>query len=86
MGEVAISKLPNKGKAFWHLETFLDDDQIVHTVKILKPDLSGVFVNVNHLTSLELYFELDNPQVYSDGSNNLAQEEDNQKEGEIFLR
>ena len=39
-------------------------------------------VNVNHLISLELYFELENPQVYTDGSNNSAQvggdlEEDN---------
>ena len=26
-------------------------------------------VNANHLISLELYFELENPQVYTDGSN-----------------
>ena len=26
-------------------------------------------VNVNHLISLELYFELENPQVYTDGCN-----------------
>ena len=39
-------------------------------------------VNVNHLISLELYFELENPQVYTDGSNSLTHvggdmEEDN---------
>ena len=39
-------------------------------------------VNVNHLISLELYFELENPQVYTEESNSSAQgggdmEEDN---------
>ena len=64
------------------METFRGDDQVIRTVKILKPDLSEVVVNVNHLISLELYFELENPQVYTDGSNKSAQvggdlEEDN---------
>ena len=86
MGEVALFKLPNKAKAYWPLvrilQTFPDDDQVIRTVKILKPDLSEVVVNVNHLISLELYFKLENPQVYTDGSNNSAQvrgdmEEDN---------
>ena len=40
---------------------------------LLKPDLNEVVVNVNHLISLELYFELENPQVYTDGSNSSAQ-------------
>ena len=73
VGEVALFKLPNKAKAYWPLvrilQTFPDDDQVIRTVKILKPDLSEVVVNVNHLISLELYFELENPQVYTDGSN-----------------
>ena len=86
MGEVAWFKLPNKAKAYWPLarilQTFPDDDQVICTVKILKSDLSEVVVNVNHLISLELYFELENVQVYTDGSNNSAQvgvdlEEDN---------
>ena len=77
VGEVALFKLPNKAKAYWPLvrilQIFPDDDQVIHTVKILKPDLSEVVVNVNHLISLELYFELENPQVYTDGYNNSAQ-------------
>ena len=86
MGEVALFKLPNRAKAHWPLvrilQTFPDDDQVICTVKILKPDLSEMVVNVNHLISLELYFQLENPQVYNDGSNNSAQvggdlEEDN---------
>ena len=86
VGEVALFELPNKAKAYWPLvrilQTFPDDDQVIHTVKILKLDLSEVVVNVNHLISFELYFELENPQVYTDGSNSSAQvggdmEEDN---------
>ena len=86
MGEVALFKLPNKAKAYWPLvrilQTFPGDNQVIRTVKILKPDLSEVVVSVNQLISLELYFELENPQVYTDGSNNSAQvrgdlEEDN---------
>ena len=77
MGEVALFKLPNKAKAYWPLvrilQTFPDNDQVIRTVKILKPDLSEVVVNVNHLISLELYFELENPQVYTDGSDNSTQ-------------
>ena len=86
VGEVALFKLPNKAKAYWPLvrilQTFPDDDQVIRTVKTLNPDLSEVVVNVNHLISLELCFELENPQVYTDGSNSSAQvggdmEEDN---------
>ena len=76
MGEVALFKLPNKAKAYWPLVRILQkfpDDQVIRTVKILKPDLSEVVVNVNHLIYLELYFELENPQVYTDGSNSSAQ-------------
>ena len=73
MGEVSLFQLPNKAKAYWPLvriqQIFPDDDQVIRTAKILKPDLSEVVVNVNHLISLELYFELKNPQVYTDGSN-----------------
>ena len=84
VGEVALFKLPNKAKAFWPivriLETFPDNDQVVCTVKILKPDLSEVIVN--YLISLELYFELENPQVYTDGFNNSAQGEGDLDENE----
>ena len=77
VGEVVLFKLPNKAKAFWPLvrilETFPDNDQVVRTVKILKPDLSEAIVTVSYLISLELYFELENHLVYTDGSNNSAQ-------------
>ena len=55
VGEVALFKLPNKAKAYWPLvrilQTFPDDDQVIRTVKILKPNLSEVVVSVNHLIS-----------------------------------
>ena len=58
VGEVALFKLPNKAKAFWPLvrilETFPDNDQVVRTIKVLKPDLSEVIVNANYLISRTL--------------------------------
>ena len=49
MGEVVLVKLPNKAKALWPfvriLKTFPGSDQVVRTVKILKPDLSEIIVN-----------------------------------------
>ena len=72
VGEVALFKLPNKAKAFWPLarvlETFPDENQVVRTFRVLKSDQSEAVVNVNHLISLELYLELNNPQIYSANS------------------
>ena len=77
VGEAALFKLPNKAKAFWPLvrvlETFPDENQVVRTVRVLKPDQSEAVVNVNHLISLELYFELNNPQIYSANSDESSQ-------------
>ena len=57
-------KLSDKTKAFQPLvrvfETFPEENQVVCTVKGLKPDLSELVVNVNHLISLELYIKFDN--------------------------
>ena len=90
VGEVALLKLPDKAKAYWPLvrilETFPDNDEVVRTVKISKPDLSEVIVNVNYFISLELYFELETPQAYTDGSNNSAQEGITWKKMKICLR
>ena len=77
-----LTKLKFFGLWLRYFETFPDNDQIVRTVKILKPDLSEVIVNVNYLISLELYFELENPQACTDGSNNLTQEGDKLEEDE----
>ena len=45
------------------LKTFPGDNQNACTAIVLMPDLSEEVVNVNHLTSLELYVELDNLHV-----------------------
>ena len=67
VGEVALFNLSTKAKAYLPLvrilQMFPDNNQAIRTVKILKPDLGEVVVNVNHLISLELYFELENPQM-----------------------
>ena len=72
VGEVVLFKLSNKALVRI-LETFPDNDQVVLTVKILKPDLSEVIVDANYLIFLELYFELENPQINTNGFNNSAQ-------------
>ena len=67
VGEVAFCKVPSKTKPYWPLvlitETFPDENEIVRTVKILKPDGKTVTVNVSHLIPLELFKELDMPQT-----------------------
>ena len=77
VGEVVLFKLPNKAKAFWPLlrvlETFPDENQVIFTIRVLKPDQSEAVVNVNHLISLELYFELNNRQIYSANSDESSQ-------------
>ena len=85
VGEVALFRLPNKAKAFWPLvrvvETFPDASNVVRTVRVLKPDHSEAVVNINHLISLELYLELNNPQIYSAGSDESSQGDDDSSNG-----
>ena len=76
VGEIALFRLPNRAKAFWPLvrilETFPDENNVIRTVHIPKPDHSKSTVNVNHLSSLELYSELDRPRVVARDSNILG--------------
>ena len=81
-GEVALFKLPSKARSFWPLvrveETYSDDDGVIRTVLIVKPDGSRVTVNVGHLIPLELYLELNDPNLYDmppDGQENLENSE-----------
>ena len=88
VGEIALLKLPNKAKAFWPLvrvlETFPDKDQVVRSVKVLKPAQNEVVVNVKHLIVLELYFELNNPQIYSDNTDESTQRESDSEMEEVM--
>ena len=88
VGEIALLKLPNKAKAFWPLvrvlETFPDKDQVVRSVKVLKPDQNEVVVNVKHLIVLELYFELNNTQIYSDNTDESTQRESDSEMEEVM--
>ena len=71
-GEIALFKLPSKGRPFWPLvrvvDTFPDEEQVIRTVRVAKPDKSEVVVNVKHLIPLELYSELNNPNLYDGAS------------------
>ena len=62
------------------METFPDKDQVVRSVKVLKPDQNEVVVNFKHLIVLELYFELNNPQIYSDTDESTQRESDSEME------
>ena len=67
-GEIALFRLPSKARSYWPLvrivETFCDDEGIVRTVRIVKSDRSESNVNVSHLIPLELYSELNDPNLY----------------------
>ena len=69
-GEIALFKLPSKSKTYWPLvrvvDTYPDQDLVMRTVKIAKPDGSQVNVNVKHLIPLELYCELNIPNVHNE--------------------
>ena len=71
-GEIALLKLPSKSRPFWPLvrivETFPNEEQVIRTVRVAKPDKSEVVVNVSHLIPLELYSELNNPHLYDGAS------------------
>ena len=67
--EIALFKLPSKARAFWPLvrivETFPNEDGVVRTLRVVKPDGNTVTVNVSHLIPLELYSELNDPNLYN---------------------
>ncbi|XP_066951856.1 uncharacterized protein [Macrobrachium rosenbergii] len=67
-GEIALFKLPSKSRTYWPLvrivETFSDNEGVVRTVRIVKPDKSESEVNVSFLIPLELYSELNDPNLY----------------------
>ena len=67
-GEIALFKLPSKSRSYWPLvrivDTFLDDEGVIRTVRIVKSDGNESNVNVSHLIPLELYSELNNPNLY----------------------
>ena len=58
-------KFPSKTKPYWPLvrivDTYPDLDLVMRTVKVAKPD--GNQVNVKHLIPLELYCELNTPNI-----------------------
>ena len=64
-GEIALLKLPSKTKPYWPLvritDTYPDQDLVIRTVKVAKPDGNQVNVNVKHLITLELFCELNTP-------------------------
>ena len=67
--EIALYKLPSKSRCYWPLvrimEIFPNEEGILHTVCIAKPDGKEVIVNISHLIPLELYSELNNPNLYN---------------------
>ena len=68
IGEIALFKLPSKSRTYWPLvriiKTFCDDEGVVRTVRIVKSDRSESVVNVSFLIPLELYSELNDPNLY----------------------
>ena len=68
-GEIALFKLPSKTRTHWPLvrivETFLDDEGVIRTVRIVRSDGNESNVNVSYLIPLELYSELNNPNLYT---------------------
>ena len=69
-GEIALLKLPSKSRPFWPLvrvvDTFPNEERVIRTVRVAKPDNSEVVVNVSYLIPLELYSELNDPNMYDD--------------------
>ena len=66
-GEVALLKLPSKNKPYWPLvkvvDTYPDQDLVTRTVRVLKSDGKEVNVNSKHLIPLEIYSELNTPDI-----------------------
>ena len=58
------------------VETFSDDEGVTRTVRIVKSDGSESKVNVSYLIPLELFSELNNPNLYAHVDEQV--EEDNE--------
>ena len=69
IGEIALLKLASKSRPHWPLvrvvDIFPSDEGIIRTIRVVKSDNSEVTVNVSHLIPLELYSELNNPNLYN---------------------
>ena len=69
-GEIALLKLSSKSRPFWPIvravDTFPKEERVIRTVCVAKPDNSEVVVNVSYLIPLDLYSELNNPNIYDD--------------------
>ena len=82
-GEIALFKLPSKSRAYWPLvrivDTFLDEEGVIRTVRIVKSDGNESNVNVSHLIPLELYSELNYPNL------NVQVDELNQEDSDSFV-
>ena len=67
-GEIALYKLPSKSRSYWPLVRIVEispnEEGILRIVLIAKPLGKEVTVNVSHLILLELYSELNNPNLY----------------------
>ena len=67
-GEIALFKSPSKARTHWPLvrivETFSDEEGVTRTVRIVKSDGNESNVNVSYLIPLELFSELNNPNLY----------------------
>ena len=63
-------KLSSKSSPFWPLvrvvDTFPNEEWVIRAVCVAKLDNSEVVINVSYLIPLELYSELNNPNIYGD--------------------
>ena len=66
-GEVALLKLPNKSRPHWPLckvvDIFPDGENVIRTVRVSRADGKEAVVNVGQLIPLELYAELNDPNL-----------------------
>ena len=60
------------------MDTFPNEERVICTVRVAKPDNSEIVVNVSYLISLELYSELNNPNIYD----NISSQEEISEEPE----
>ena len=69
-GEIALLKLLSKSRPFWPLVRVVDtspnEERVICTVHVAKTDSSEMVVNVSYLIPLELYSELNSPNIYDD--------------------
>ena len=62
------------------MDTFPNEEGVIRTVRVVKPDKSEVVVNVSHLIPLELYSELNNPNLYNNASSQEEVLEDDEED------